>query len=113
MPGGLYRGSFAVIMSQEKFDSLPEDVQKALDEQVFGEPASRMAGASWDESDTIAYEATKNAEGTKITPASDDDIAKFEEISKEVTDKVLAELQEAGVDAKAAYEMVKQEMAGN
>ncbi len=40
-----------------------------------------MAGASWDESDTIAYEATKNAEGTKITPASDDDIAKFEEIS--------------------------------
>ena len=39
--------------------------------------------------------------------------ASAEEISKEVTDKVLAELQEAGVDAKAAYEMVKQEMTGN
>ncbi len=113
MPGGLYRGSFAIIMSQEKFDSLPEDVQKALDEKVFGEPASRMAGAAWDKSDMIAYEATRNAEGTKITPASDDDIAAFKVIAQNVTDKVLAELQDAGVDAKAAYDMVKQEMAGN
>jgi TRAP-type C4-dicarboxylate transport system substrate-binding protein len=113
MPGGLYRGSFAIIMSQETFDSLPENVQRALDEKVFGEPASRMAGAAWDKSDKIAYEATKNAEGTKITPASDSDIAAFEKVSQEVTDKVLAELQEAGLDAKAAYDMVKKEMAGN
>ena len=113
MPGGLYRGSFAIIMSQETFDSLPENVQKALDEKVFGEPASRMAGAAWDKSDKIAYEATKNAEGTKITPASDSDIAAFENVTQEVTDKVLAELQEAGLDAKAAYDMVKKEMAGN
>ncbi len=113
MPGGLYRGSFAIIMSQEKFDSLPEDVQKALDGQVFGEPASRKAGAAWDKSDKIAYEATRNAEGTKITPASDADITAFKAIAKEVTDKVLAELQDAGVDAQAAYEMVKKEMAAN
>ncbi|MEM9631288.1 MAG: TRAP transporter substrate-binding protein [Pseudomonadota bacterium] len=113
MPGGLYRGSFAIIMSQETFDSLPENVQQALDKKVFGEPASRMAGAAWDKSDKIAYEATKNAEGTKITPASDSDIAAFEKVTQEVTDKVLAELQEAGLDAQAAYDMVKKEMAGN
>ncbi|WP_299483680.1 TRAP transporter substrate-binding protein [uncultured Roseibium sp.] len=113
MPGGLYRGSFAIIMSQETFDGLPENVQKALDENVFGEPASRMAGAAWDKSDKIAYEATKSAEGTKIISASEDDVAAFEKISKDVTDKVLGELQEAGLDAQAAYEMVKKEMAGN
>lgn len=113
MPGGFYRGSFAIIMSQETFDSLPEDVQTALDENVFGEPASRMAGAAWDKSDEIAYEATRSAEGTAIIEASAEDQAKFAKIAEDVTAKVLAEIEAAGVDAKAAYDMVKAEMAAN
>ena len=113
MPGGLYRGSFAIIMSQETFDGLPADLQKALDEKVFGEPASRMAGAAWDKSDKIAYEATKTADGAKIIDASGADQEKFSAIAADVTTKVLGELEAAGIDAKAAYEMVKSEMAGN
>ncbi|MCE8518099.1 TRAP transporter substrate-binding protein [Ruegeria pomeroyi] len=113
MPGGLYRGSFAIIMSQETFDSLPADVQAALDEKVFGEPASRMAGAAWDKSDMIAYEATRGTEGAKIVEASAEDQAAFAAIAAEVTAKVLAELDAAGVDAQAAYDMVKAEMAAN
>ncbi|MEZ5714898.1 MAG: TRAP transporter substrate-binding protein [Paracoccaceae bacterium] len=113
MPGGLYRGSFAIIMSQEKFDSLPEDVRKALDEKVFGEPASRMSGAAWDLSDKIGYEATAAAPDNKVIPASAEDQAKFAIIAQKVTDKVLGEIDAAGIDAKAAYEMVKKEMAAN
>ncbi len=113
MPGGLYRGSFAIIMSQETFDDLPADVQTALDNDVFGEPASRMAGAAWDKSDMIAYDATKNAEGAKIVNASEEDQERFADIAQEVTTKVLAELEAAGVDAQAAYDMVKSEMAAN
>ncbi|PIE10378.1 MAG: C4-dicarboxylate ABC transporter substrate-binding protein [Rhodobacterales bacterium] len=113
MPGGLYRGSFAIIMSQEKFDSLPEDVQAALNEQVFGEPASRMAGAAWDLSDQIGYDATKAAADNAVIPASDEDQAKFAAIAQRVIDKVLAELDAAGIDANAAYEMVKTDMAAN
>ena len=113
MPGGLYRGSFAIIMSQEAFDALPAETRTALDEKVFGEPASRMAGAAWDKSDQIAYEATRGAEGTQIVEASAEDQAKFAEIAGAVTEKVLAELAAAGVDAQAAYEMVKSEMAAN
>lgn len=113
MPGGLYRGSFAIIMSQEAFDALPADIQTALDENVFGEAASRMAGAAWDKSDMIAYEATRAAEGARIVDASAEDQAKFKVIAEEVTAKVLAELADAGVDAQAAYEMVKSEMAAN
>jgi TRAP-type C4-dicarboxylate transport system substrate-binding protein len=110
MPGGLYRGSFAVIMSQERFDSLPEEVQTALDENVFGEPASRMMGAAWDVSDERAREATLEAEDNMIVTASEADQARFAEIAQMVTEKVLAELEEAGIDAQAAYEMVQQEM---
>lgn len=111
MPGGFYRGSFAVIMSQEAFDALPEDAQKALDEKVFGEPASRMMGKVWDEADAKGVAATQSAEDNAIHVASEADQAEFAKIAGEVTAKVLAELEAAGVDAQAAHDMVKAEMA--
>lgn len=110
MPGGFYRGSFAVIMSQERFDSLPQDVQSALEENVFGEPASRMMGEAWDASDARATEATMAAEDNEIVTASEEDQARFAEIAEMVIGNVLAELEEAGVDAQAAHEMVQREM---
>ncbi|OED40090.1 C4-dicarboxylate ABC transporter substrate-binding protein [Chromatiales bacterium (ex Bugula neritina AB1)] len=111
MPGGFYRGSFAVLMSQEKFDSLPADIQSALDEKVFGEPASRMFGSVWDKIDQIGRDATTSAEGNTIVVASDADATAYADIAQKITAKVLGELKEKGVDAEAAHAMVKTEMA--
>lgn len=111
MPGGFYRGSFSVIMSQETFDRLPEDVQQKLDSEVFGETASRMMGAVWDQSDVDAREATEAAGDNKIVTASEEDQARFAEMAAKVRDKVIAELDAAGVDGQAAYEMMREEMA--
>lgn len=111
MPGGLYRGSFALIMSEESFASLPEELQASLDENVFGEPASQMAGAAWDLSDGLAYEAMNSAEGTTLVKASEADQTAFKAAAASVTADVLAELNEAGVDAQAAYEMVQSVMS--
>jgi hypothetical protein len=97
-------------MSQEKFDSLPADIQKALDENVFGEPASRMLGQKWDKVDAIGRAASIEA-GNTITMVSDADIAAYKPIAASVTEKVLAELTAKGVDAQAAYDMIKAEMA--
>ena len=111
MPGGFYRGSFSVIMSQETFDGLPEDVQQKLDSEVFGETASRMMGAVWDQSDVDAREATEAVGDNRIVTASEEDQARFAEMAAKVRDKVIAELDEAGVDGQAAYEMMREEMA--
>ena len=111
MPGGFYRGSFAVIMSQERFDSLPEKMQAALDAQVFGEPASRMMGAVWDASDEKARSETEAASDNRIVEASAEDQAKFAEMAERVRAKVIAEITDAGVDGQAAYEMMRTEMA--
>ncbi|WP_085309363.1 TRAP transporter substrate-binding protein [Planktotalea arctica] len=111
MPGGLYRGSFSVIMSQEKFDSLPADVQAALDESVFGEAASRMMGAVWDESDDAARKLTMETADNTIVEASAEDQAAFAAIADKVRAKIIAEITEAGVDGQAAYEMMVKEMA--
>lgn len=111
MPGGFYRGSFAVLMSQEKFDSLPADVQKALDEKVFGEPASKMMGIAWDASDAKARAETEAAADNTIVTASEEDQAAFAEMAARVREKILGELNDAGIDAQAAYDMVSSEMA--
>lgn len=113
MPGGLYRGSFALIMNQETFDALPEDIRKALDEKIFGEPLSRMAGQVWDEIDREGRKVTEEAADNAFIAVSDADVAAFAVIAEEIRAKVLAEIEAKGVDAAAAYEMVKKEMAAN
>lgn len=109
MPGGFYRGSFALILSQETFDALPEALQAALDAEVFGEPASRMAGAAWDLSDKLAYEAM--GDGTTRVTATADDQADFAALAANIRAAVLTQLTEAGLDAEAAYAQVVAEMA--
>jgi TRAP-type C4-dicarboxylate transport system substrate-binding protein len=111
MPGGFYRGSFAVLMSQERFDSLPASAQTALEDNVFGEPFSRMMGAAWDDSDDRARQATEDAGDNTIVQASEADQAKFAEMAANVREKILAEIAETGIDAQAAHEMIKAEMA--
>ena len=113
MPGGLYRGSFALILNQETFDGLPEDLRAALDEKVFGEPASRMAGAVWDEIDVAGREVTLAAADNSINPASAADVTAWEAIAEKIREKVLAEIAAKGIDAEAAHAMVKAEMARN
>ena len=113
IPGGLYRGSFAIIMNQETFDGLPEDLRKALEENVFGEPASRMAGTVWDAIDVAGRKVTMDTADNSINPASEVDVAAWEGIAEEIRANVLAEIEAKGIDAAAAHAMVKAELAGS
>jgi TRAP-type C4-dicarboxylate transport system substrate-binding protein len=49
-PGGLYNTSFVFMMNQAKYDGLPADVKKAVDE-LSGEFAARLFGKGWDKVD--------------------------------------------------------------
>ncbi|MGC9370005.1 MAG: TRAP transporter substrate-binding protein [Paracoccaceae bacterium] len=111
MPGGFYRGSFAFIMNEDTFADLPEDIQQALEEKVFGEPLSREIGKIWDAGDLESLEVTKETEGNTITVASEADQANFAKIAAGVTEAVLKEIEATGVDAQAAYDMIKADMA--
>lgn len=111
IPGGLYRGSFATIMSEEALASLPEKLRKALEEKVFGEPASRMAGQVWDAIDVIGREVTEAAADNTITAASDADVEAWSKIADDVTASVLVEVTEKGLDAAAAHQMIIDVMA--
>jgi TRAP-type C4-dicarboxylate transport system substrate-binding protein len=66
-PGGLYNTSFAFLMNQAKYDALPPDVKKAVDE-LSGEVAARMFGQGWDKVDRLGL-AYLQANGVQMTKA--------------------------------------------
>ena len=66
-PGGLYNTSFVFMMNQAKYDALPADVKKAVDE-LSGEYAARLFGRGWDKVDRRGM-AFMQAAGVSFTKA--------------------------------------------
>lgn len=60
VPGGMYYGSFAIVMNPARVDSLSEGDRDAL-WACSGERLSREAGRSWDEADLKAFEAIEDS----------------------------------------------------
>ena len=69
-PGGLYNTSFVFMMNQAKFDALPPEVKKLIDE-MSGEFAARMLGRGWDKVDRrgMAFMQAAGVSFTKADPA--------------------------------------------
>ena len=110
MPGGFYRGSFAIIMNSEKFKSLSDKDRKALQEKVFGEPLSKMAGRVWQTNDEkVIAEANRNPK-VSVTVASPDDQKAYAAMAAKIRDKVIKEVEAKGVDAKAAMAFIREQM---
>lgn len=111
MPGGFYRGSFAFIMNEDIFADLPEDLQQALEDEVFGAPLSQALGQIWDEADATGRTVTDGTEGNTIVVASEADQAKFTEVANEVIAAVIQEVAAKGVDAQGAYDEIMAELS--
>ena len=69
-PGGLYNTSFVFMMNQAKYDALPADVKKVVDE-LSGEAASRMFGQAWDKVDRrgLAFMQAAGVQMSKADPS--------------------------------------------
>ena len=109
MPGGLYRGSFAIIMSETALDRLSAEDREAV-LSTTGEALSAMAGKAWADADTLGIENAK-AVGVNMGEFSAEDQAAFAEISAEIRSKVIDEVKATGVDADAAVALIEETMA--
>ncbi len=69
-PGGLYNTSFVFMMNQAKYDALPADIKKAVDE-LSGEAAARLFGQAWDKVDRrgLAFMQVAGVQLSKADPA--------------------------------------------
>lgn len=105
--GGLFNTSFYIVMNKAKWNSLTPEQQDAID-RVTGEALAREAGQMWDDADA---EGRAKMDGKiDIIPASAAQMAAWKEALQPLVDDKLSEAAEAGIDAGAAYEMLKSEI---
>jgi TRAP-type transport system periplasmic protein len=94
-PGGLYNTSFVFIMNQAKYDSLPADVKKVVDE-MSGEVAARLFGKMWDRVDERGTGVMKAA-GVQLVRADAALVKAVEDKVAPVIDAWAAKAVEKGV----------------
>ena len=94
-PGGLYNTSFVFMMNQAKYDSLPPDVKKVVDE-ISGEFAARMIGRGWDKVDRRGM-AFMQANGVNFTKADASFVKAVQDKTAPLEDKWAAEAEKKGL----------------
>ena len=112
VPGGFYRGSFAILMNQDTYDGLSDENRAALD-SIAGETLSRVAGRMWDTIDDIGAATMADNKSELFTEASAQDAAAWEALKGPIIEGVLAEVSDKGIDAKAVQAFIADEMANN
>lgn len=108
VPGGFYRGSFSIVMSEEFLDSVGEEDAAAI-KSVLGEDFSAFAGSAWDAGNEGGLNAQR--ETGKVIELEGDAAAKFTELVPTIQTSVLEEVAAKGVDAEAALALIKDTMA--
>lgn len=109
MPGGLYRGSFAIIMSEDALARLPDEDREAV-LSTTGEAFSAMAGKAWADADAAGIENAKEV-GVNMGEFSADDQAAFADVATDVRAKVIDEVAATGIDAQAAVALIEETMS--
>lgn len=110
IPGGFYRSSFALAMNEKAFATLPSEIKTLLDEKVFGEKLSRLAGAVWDQSDAIGRAATRASEGASIGQASAEDLPRFRAIIARERERIIEDVARTGIPARTAVDFIAAEI---
>jgi TRAP-type C4-dicarboxylate transport system substrate-binding protein len=100
-----YTAAFFIVMNREKYQSLPVDVRRAVDE-LSGESWSIKFGPLWDKWDQLVR-AGANAPGHEIIVPDAATLAAWREGLRPVTERYLADLSAHGFpNARAAYDKV-------
>ena len=110
VPGGFYRGSFAIVMNQDTYDAMSDADRAALD-GIAGEMLSRVAGQTWDEIDVIGAATIDGNENNTLTEASPADVKAWQDLTGPIIAKVLAEVSDKGIDAAAVQSFISKEMS--
>ncbi|MBP7766692.1 MAG: TRAP transporter substrate-binding protein [Deltaproteobacteria bacterium] len=99
-----YTTAMFVVMNKKKWESLPKDVQKVLDE--VSEEWIAVAGKAWDAADVEGYSYSAEL-GNKVIKLSEAEQAKWEAAVKPVADGYIKNMEMKGLPGKQAVAEVK------
>lgn len=106
IPGGLYYGSFALLMNPATLKKLSAADRKAVID-ASGARLSQFAGVQWDAGDKAGLAAAKEA-GTQIQTASAAMKERYLRIMKPVEEAWIERASKGGYDARAALAELRQ-----
>lgn len=105
----LYTVTFVLAMNKAKYDSLPDDLKKVIDDNS-GEEFSVFAGETQAGSDGPAREKAVAA-GNNIITLNDEQVAEWRTAAQPVYDQWIADMKSKGIDGEAliaeAQELIK------
>ncbi len=105
-----YTVSFFFVMNQDRYDSLPADVQACIDESS-GDALVGRFGDWWDAWDAPGRAAAE-ARGNEIRVLSDEERARWREALAPMIEAYLTQLESEGVDnAREIYEAMQAKIA--
>ena len=92
-----------IVMNQQVWDGLPDDIKKAFDE-LGGEAGTQLFGGAFDNSEEAITKDFLSVDGREVVAISDADQAKWQEAAKPVWDEWIANSDKLGLDGKAILE---------
>ncbi|MDF2374454.1 MAG: TRAP transporter substrate-binding protein [Rhizobiaceae bacterium] len=98
----LYTAVFVLAMNKAKFDSLPDDLKKVIDDNS-GLEFSAFAGKTMQEYDAPGRKIAADR-GNKIVVLDEAEVARWKEASQPVIDNWIAEMDAKGIDGSDLYE---------
>ena len=107
----LYTAAFVLAMNQAKYDSMPDDLKKILDDNT-GADFSAFAGLTQASYDALGR-AIAEATGNDIVVLDEAEVARWKAASETVLDNWFEEMNAKGIDGEALYEKAQALIAEN
>ena len=101
----LYTAAFVFAMNKAKYDSLPDDLKKVLDDNS-GRDLAGFAGRTMQEYDAPGRKIAVDA-GNNIITLSEEEIAAWKEATTGVQERWIAEMAEKNIDGQALIDEAK------
>ena len=105
MPGGLYYGSFAIIMNPAFLDKLSASERKAV-LGTTGPEFARFVGKTWAKGDVAGLADAKKS-GSTITTASPQVVAQYKKISQDLENDWIKRVSKKGVNGRKALKELR------
>jgi len=98
---GVASATFAVVMNEAKYRSLPADLRKLIDDTT-GPARAEWFGKMWDDAETAGKKSLE-AKGLKPIHMSPAEFAKVKQTLAPLSDEAIAKVEKRGLPAKEFY----------
>lgn len=101
----LYTAVFSIMMNQAKYDSLPAELQKVIDDNT-GRDFSQAIGKVWDESEERSRKPAVDR-GNQFNTLSPEAVEEFKKVTDRVATDWVKEVTAKGYDGQAMLDMAR------